>query len=189
MLSTSEIESKEPLLVSGSLDINGSVFNDTVVRENCSLHVRGNLLGSLTIEAGATVIVEGSVEGKIIDRGGRLVVNNKGLAACVTFDGPPEAEACGTVKINLTAIASNWERLSKQTAGECASVVKENAYGCGIEPIVSALSKSGCKIFFVTNLPEARRVRAIAPNVIVYVLHGLYPGTASAFAELMRNPS
>jgi alanine racemase len=88
----------------------------------------------------------------------------------------------------LTAIASNWERLSKQTAGECASVVKENAYGCGIEPVVSALSKSGCKIFFVTNLPEARRVRAIAPNVIVYVLHGLYPGTASAFAEVNAQP-
>jgi hypothetical protein len=53
------------------------------------------------------------VDGKIIDRGGRLVVNNKGLAAYVTFDGPPEAEACGVLKINLTAIASNWERLSK----------------------------------------------------------------------------
>src|SRR6516164_438027 len=126
MLSASKIDPKEPLLVSSSLDINGSVFNDTVVRENCSLHVRGNLLGSLTIEPGATVIVEGSVDGKIIDRGGRLVVNNKGLAAYVTFDGPPEAEACGVLKINLTAIASNWERLSKYTEAECASVVKQN---------------------------------------------------------------
>src|SRR3974390_223183 len=98
MLSASKIDPKEPLLVSNSLDISGSVFNDTVVRENCSLHVRGNLLGSLTIEPGATVIVEGSVDGKIIDRGGRLVVNNKGLAAYVTFDGPPEAEARGVLK-------------------------------------------------------------------------------------------
>jgi alanine racemase len=188
MFSTSKIDPKEPLLVSSSLDVSGSVFNDTVVRENCSLHVRGNLLGSLTIEPGATVIVEGSVDGKIIDRGGRLVVNNKGLVACVTFDGPPEAEACGVLKINLTAIASNWERLSKYTEAECASVVKENAYGCGIEPIVNALSKSGCKIFFVTNLPEAKRVRAIAPNVTIYVLHGLYPGTAPAFTEVNAQP-
>jgi alanine racemase len=188
MLSVGQIDVAEPLLVSSSSDINGSVLNDTIVQENCSLHVRGNILGSLTIEPGATVVVEGSVDGKIINRGGSLLVNNKGLAACITLDGPAEAEACGILKINLTAIASNWEWLSKYTDAECASVVKGNAYGCGIEPIASALSKSGCKIFFVTNLSEARRVRAIAPNVIIYALHGLYSGTAQAFAEVNARP-
>jgi len=188
MLSVGQIDIVEPLLVSSSSDINGSVLNDTIVQENCSLHVRGNILGSLTIESGATVVVEGSVDGKIINRGGSLVVNNKGLAACITLDGPAEAEACGILKINLTAIASNWEWLSKYTEAECASVVKGNAYGCGIEPIASALSKSGCKIFFVTNLPEAKRVRAIAPKVTIYVLHGLYSGTAPAFAEVNAQP-
>jgi hypothetical protein len=54
------------LLVTGSSDINSSVVNDT----NRFLHVRGNLLGHLTIELGAKVIVEGSVAGKIINRGG-----------------------------------------------------------------------------------------------------------------------
>jgi len=188
MLSAGKIDLEEPLLVSGSSEIKGSLLNNTIVQQNCSLHVRGNLRGNLTIEPGATVVVEGSVDGKIINRGGRLVVNNKGLAACVTFDGPPEAQACGVLKINLTAIASNWERLSKHTEVECASVVKGNAYGCGIDPIVSALSKSGCKSFFVTNLPEAKRVRAIAPNETIYVLHGLYSGTAPAFADLNARP-
>ena len=188
MLSADKIDSGEPLLVSSSSDINGSILNNTIVQEDCSLHVRGNLRGNLTIEPGATVVVEGSVDGRIINRGGRLVVNNKGLAACVTLDGPPEAEACGVLKINLAAIASNWERLSKCTAAECASVVKGNAYGCGIEPIASALSKSGCKTFFVTNLPEAKRVRAVAPNVTIYVLHGLYSGTAPTFAEVNAQP-
>ena len=115
MLSADKIDLGEPLLVSGSSEINGSLLNNTIVQQNCSLHVRGNLRGNLTIEPGATVVVEGSVDGKIINRGGRLVVNNKGLAACVTLDGPPEAQACGVLKINLTAIASNWERLSKHT--------------------------------------------------------------------------
>jgi alanine racemase len=187
MPSTDKIEG-EPLLVSSSSDIIGSVLNNTIVQENCSLHVRGNLHGNLTIEAGSTVIVEGSVDGRISNRGGRLVVNNKGLAPCVTLDGPPEAEACGVLKINLTAIASNWERLSKSTEAECASVVRGNAYGCGIEPIARALSKSGCKVFFVTNLPEAKRVRAIDPTVTIYVLHGLYSGTAPAFAEVNAQP-
>ena len=188
MLSAGKIDLGEPLLVSGSSEINGSLLNNTIVQQNCSLHVRGNLRGNLTIEPGATVVVEGSVDGKIINRGGRLVVNNKGLAACVTLDGPPEAQACGVLKINLTAIVSNWERLSKHTEAECASVVKGNAYGCGIDPVVSALSKSGCKSFFVTNLPEAKRVRAIAPNETIYVLHGLYSGTAPAFADLNARP-
>ena len=71
------------LLVSSSLDINGSVLNDTIVQRNCFLHIHGNLKGSLTIEPSANVIVEGSVDGKIIDRGGRLVINNRGIAEFV----------------------------------------------------------------------------------------------------------
>jgi hypothetical protein len=72
------------------------------------LHVRGNLLGNLTIEPGAKVIVEGSVAGKIINRGGRLAVKHK--AACVMTDGPAEAEACGVLMINLTANAPPWSK-------------------------------------------------------------------------------
>jgi len=187
MLSAQKAE-EGPLLVSTSSDIHGSVLNDTIVQKNCFLHVRGNLLGSLTIEPGANVVVEGSVEGKIINRGGRLVVNNKGLAACVTLDGPAEAEACGVLKINLTAIAFNWEALAKRTEAECAGVVKGNAYGCGIDPIAGALAKSGCRTFFVSNLPEAKRVRAVAPNSTIYVLNGLYSGTGPAFAEVNARP-
>src|ERR1700730_13180194 len=78
MLSVGKIDVGEPLLVSSSSDINGSVLIDTIVQENCSLHVRGNILGNLTIEPGATVVVEGSVDGRILNRGGSLVVNNKG---------------------------------------------------------------------------------------------------------------
>ena len=64
-------------LLASSSDINGTVLDDTVVQQNCSLHIRGNLLGNLTIESGAKVVVEGSVDGKIVNKGGRLVVNNK----------------------------------------------------------------------------------------------------------------
>jgi alanine racemase len=176
------------LLVSSSSDIHGSVVNDTIVQKNCSLHVHGNLLGSLTIEPGANVVVEGSVDGKIINRGGRLVVNNKGLAAYVHLDGPPEAEACGILKFNLTALATNWEMLAKRTDAECAAVVKGNAYGCGIDPVAGALAKSGCRTFFVSNLPEARRVRAVAPRATIYVLNGFYSGTGPAFAEVNARP-
>jgi alanine racemase len=177
-----------PLLVSSPSDIHGSLVNDTVVERNCTLHVRGNVLGNLTIERGASVVVEGSVDGKIVNRGGTLVVNNKGLAACVTLTGPPEAEASGILKINLTALAANWENLAKRTDAECAAVVKANAYGCGISPVAGALAKTGCRTFFVSDLPEAKSVRAVAPNAAIYVLNGLYASSGAAFAEVNARP-
>jgi alanine racemase len=177
-----------PLLVSGPSDIHGSVVNDTIVERNCSLHVRGNLVGSLTIERGASVVVEGSIEGKIINRGGTLIVNNKGLAACVTVDGPPEALACGVLSVNLTALAENWDILVKRADAECAAVLEGNAFGCGLDPIASALAKIGCKTFFVSNLPEAKRVRAVAPDAVIYVLNGMYSGTGPIFAEINARP-
>ena len=93
MLTARKMDAREPLLVSSSLDIRDSVHSDTIVQRNCFLHVHGSVRGTLTIEPGANVLVEGSVDGKIIDRGGRLSVQNKLLAACVTVDGPPEAAA------------------------------------------------------------------------------------------------
>jgi alanine racemase len=177
-----------PLLISTSSEIHGSIASDTVVQRNCTLHVRGNVLGNLTIEPGASVVVDGSVDGRIVNKGGRLLVHNKGLAACVTVEGPPETEACGTLKINLTNLAANYERVAKQTEAECAAVVRADAYGCGIAPIAGALWKTGCKTFFVSNLPEAKSVRAVAPEATIYVLNGFYSGTGSAFADINARP-
>jgi len=174
--------------VGRSSDINGTVIDDTVVQKNCSLHIRGNLLANLTIESGAKVVVEGSVEGKIVNKGGRLLVNNKAHASCITTSGPAEAEARGVLKIDLTAIVSNWERLAKFSTVECAAGLEGNAYGCGIEPIAGALSRNGCKTFFVSDIPEARRVRAVAQNATIYVLGGLYSGPREAFADVNARP-
>ncbi|MGA8615167.1 MAG: alanine racemase [Xanthobacteraceae bacterium] len=177
-----------PLRVSSSSDINGSVLNDTIVQRYSSLHVRGNLKGSLTIEQGAKVVVEGSVDGKVVNRGGSLVVKNKGIAEFGTVQEPPEAEAGGVLKIDLSAIALNWSALAKRTACECAAVVKADAYGCGIDAVTGALAKTGCKTFFVSDLAEAKRVRAAAPNSTIYVLNGLYSGTGPGFAEINAQP-
>jgi alanine racemase len=100
-----------------------------------------------------------------------------------------EAEAGGVLTIDLAAIAANWKRLHDITIPvECAAVVKADAYGCGIERAVPALSKVGCRTFFVADLAEGRRVRAVAPDAVVYVLNGLMPGTAPAFADANLRP-
>jgi alanine racemase len=67
-------------------------------------------------------------------------------------------------------------------------VVKADAYGCGIDQITAALAKSGCKTFFVSNLAEAKRVRAATPKSTIYVLNGLYCGTGPTFAEVNARP-
>ena len=65
---------------------------------------------------------------------------------------------------------------------ECAAVVKADGYGCGIEPVAhDARRRAGCKTFFVADLGEARRLRAVARSAAIYVLNGLMPGTAPAY--------
>jgi alanine racemase len=177
-----------PLLISDNSQINGSIFNDVTVRRNCDLRVRGNIRGSLTIEPGASVVVEGSVDGKVINKGGRLVVNNRGVAEFARTEGPPEAEAGGILRVDLTAIVSNWETLAKRADAECAAVVKADAYGCGIDPVTASLNEVGCKTFFVSNLAEAKRVRLAAPNAVIYVLNGFYADTGPVFAEINARP-
>jgi alanine racemase len=100
---------------------------------------------------------------------------------------PPELGNC--LRIDLGAIAANWRILdSRATPVECAAVVKADAYGCGFEPVTRVLAAAGCNTFFVADLTEARMVRAIAPEAVIYVLNGLLPGTPPAYAEIYARP-
>jgi alanine racemase len=71
---------------------------------------------------------------------------------------------------------------------ECAAVVKADAYGCGIEKVVPPLFKIGCRTFFVADVAEGRRLRAIAPDVVIYVLNGVLPNTGPALAASNLRP-
>jgi alanine racemase len=103
--------------------------------------------------------------------------------------GPPETEAGGILTIDLSAIEANWRALGRRAMpSECAAVIKADGYGCGIEKVASTLAKAGCKTFFVADLEEARRTRSAAPETAIYVLNGLLPGTAAAFANIRARP-
>jgi alanine racemase len=107
----------------------------------------------------------------------------------ITAAGPPEGEAGGILTVDLSAIEANWSALGRRIMPvECAAVVKADAYGCGIEQVVSALARAGCKSFFVADLAEARRAREVAPHQAIYVLNGLTPGTAPIFADVNARP-
>jgi alanine racemase len=103
--------------------------------------------------------------------------------------GPDESEAGGILTIDLGALVANWRALGARAASaECAAVVKADAYGCGIEPVAGALAKAGCMTFFVAHLGEAKRARAAAPDATIYVLNGLLPGSAPAYAQANLRP-
>jgi alanine racemase len=103
--------------------------------------------------------------------------------------GPVETEAGGILTIDLGALVANWRILRKRAApAQCAAVVKADAYGCGIEPVVGALAQAGCATFFVAHLGEGRRVRATTADAAIYVLNGLLPGTAPAYAPVNLRP-
>jgi alanine racemase len=102
---------------------------------------------------------------------------------------PSEAEAGGILTIDLAAIEANWRRLYGMTVPvECAAVVKADAYGCGLEKVVARLMKTGCRTYFVADIGEGRRLRAIAPGAVVYVLNGMLPNTGPALAALNLRP-
>ena len=103
--------------------------------------------------------------------------------------GPPAAQAGGILTIDLGAIVANWRALSRHAMpAECAAVIKADGYGCGIEQVAAALAKAGCKTFFVADLGEARRVRAVTADQTIYVLNGLLAYTAAAYADIRARP-
>lgn len=85
-----------------------------------------------------------------------------------------EELAGGRLTVDLDALVRNWRRLRDRAApAECAAVVKANAYGLGIEHAVPALTKAGCRTFFVALPLEGVRARAVAPAATIYVLNGM----------------
>src|SRR3954463_15286240 len=104
-------------------------------------------------------------------------------------DATDPTEVGGLLTIDLAAIETNWRMLASTTVPvECAAVVKGDGYGCGLEPVTQTLSRAGCRTFFVADVTEGRRVRALAPEATIYVLSGIMPGSAHAFANDYLQP-
>lgn len=97
--------------------------------------------------------------------------------------------ATAVLTIDLGAIARNWRRLRDLAApAECAAVVKADAYGTGLAPVVSALLGAGCRTFFVATLGEGVSVRDLAQTADIYVLNGFFPGCAPEFCAANLRP-
>lgn len=81
-------------------------------------------------------------------------------------------------EINLGALQRNYSRLAGQTKSELMPIVKADAYGHGVIPIVGALRDCGAKRFGVALLEEALEIKQIFPELTLMVL-GVTPPEAS----------
>ena len=89
-----------------------------------------------------------------------------------------QAGAPGRLAIDLGALAWNWRELKRRCApGQCAAVVKANAYGIGLSEAAPALFAAGARVFFVAHLSEGIAARRALPaEARIYVLNGLESG-------------
>ena len=101
---------------------------------------------------------------------------------------PPDARA--VLRIDLDALRANWRKLNDAAgAAECASVIKADAYGLGIEQICRALIDEGCRTFFCATVDEGHRIRAVDPGVAIYILDGLLPGASAYYSGFNLQPA
>ncbi|WP_165816103.1 alanine racemase [Kumtagia ephedrae] len=78
------------------------------------------------------------------------------------------------LRVDLAAIGANYLEMRRRYRGQVLSaVVKSDAYGTGLEPVVRTLAAVGCRAFWTSDLEEAVRLRPIAPEATAYTLMGL----------------
>lgn len=101
--------------------------------------------------------------------------------------------AGAVLTIDLGAIAANWRGLRDAGRAEgrpvdCAAVLKADAYGTGAAIVGPRLAAEGCRHFFVAHLEEGISLRRAVPELAIYVLNGLMPGTEGDYVEHRLTP-
>ncbi len=100
-----------------------------------------------------------------------------------------DAGEVALLTIDLGALVQNWKLLAARAApAECAAVVKADAYGLGLEPVMRALLAAGCRTFFVATAGEGAQARAISRDAILYVFNGAPPGSSPLLVSQELRP-
>ena len=94
--------------------------------------------------------------------------------------------AVASLTIDLDAIATNWRALDRASASgvQTAGVVKADAYGLGLAPVVRALARAGARRFFVAAAEEGVQARAaLGHGPQINVLSGHMAGDAAQLRD------
>jgi alanine racemase len=92
----------------------------------------------------------------------------------------------GRLHVDLAALAANYRSFSsaaEAAGGTAGGVVKANAYGLGVAKVAATLQAQGCTEFFVATVEEGAALRAILPEVIIYVFEGATDATVEGLVS------
>lgn len=92
-------------------------------------------------------------------------------------------------EVSLRAILKNCHALRSETGKEVLPVVKADAYGHGMVPVVRALvNRSAVRMVCVANLDEALELRRRFPQLGILVLSGFFPHQVDAYVRYRITP-
>jgi alanine racemase len=102
----------------------------------------------------------------------------------------PESRAGAVLTIDLGAIEANYRTLrARLGSGDCAAVMKADAYGLGAAQVAPTLRRAGCRHFFVAHPEEGIALRRALPgDEQIFVLHGAPPGAEMDLLEYRLTP-
>ena len=86
-------------------------------------------------------------------------------------------------EINLDALVHNFKLIRSMTDAKIFSVVKANAYGHSVDLVAPELDKAGTDYFAVSNLEEAKEIRALGINKPILILGYTPPARAKELYE------
>jgi alanine racemase len=90
--------------------------------------------------------------------------------------------------IDLAAVAANWRLVRAAVPdAEVAAVLKRDAYGLGLEPVVQTLTSEGCRAFFVADAAEGRRLQSVAPGAEIFLLDAPGGAVGSSFVPVIES--
>lgn len=78
-------------------------------------------------------------------------------------------------EINLAALRRNYAKIEAYTTSELMPIVKADAYGHGVLPVVRTLKELGAKRFGVALLEEALEIKEAFPELTVMVIGATPP--------------
>ena len=83
--------------------------------------------------------------------------------------GAQQLETLNTIKISSDALLQNYRYLAEASHKTIFPTLKSNAYGHGLEQVVSILMAESPEYYFVDSYYEALRIREVDPAARVLV--------------------
>lgn len=99
---------------------------------------------------------------------------------------PPSPPATLRLKLDASALASNWRVLDRLSGtAKAGAAVKADCYGLGVDACVPVLRDAGARDFFVAHWSEVPAVARHVPPQSIAVLHGPLSDEDAAFARAL----